>query len=53
MWRKTAAFLAAFMIILSSGFVFAQNLGNVPVFNRAVRGETATQPEGALVNFIN
>jgi len=53
MWRKTAAFLAAFMIILSSGFVFAQNLGNVPVFNRAVKGETATQPEGALFNFIN
>ncbi len=31
----------------------AQNLGNAPVLNRAVQGQTAAQPEGAILNLVN
>jgi hypothetical protein len=31
----------------------AQNLGNAPVMNRAVQGQTAAQPEGAVLNVVN
>ena len=31
----------------------AQNPGNAPVFNRAVQGQQATQPEGTLLNVVN
>jgi hypothetical protein len=40
--------------LLSIGqFVVAQNLGSAPATNVAVPGETAAQPEGAFLNFIN
>jgi len=32
---------------------FAQNLGNAPVLNRAVQGQRASQPEGAILNMVN
>jgi len=31
----------------------AQNPGTAPVFNRAVQGQQATQPEGTLLNVVN
>src|SRR5947207_4258101 len=31
----------------------AQNLGNTPATGRAVQGQTAAQPEGALLNLVN
>jgi hypothetical protein len=53
MWRKPAAIVATFIIILCSSLTFAQTLGNAPMFNRAVQGQNGAQPEGALFNFIN
>jgi hypothetical protein len=32
---------------------FAQNPGSAPVFNKAVQGQQATQPEGTLLNVVN
>jgi hypothetical protein len=34
-------------------FGWAQNLGSAPASNVAVQGQTAAQPEGAFLNFIN
>ncbi len=31
----------------------AQNLGGTPQLNKAVQGQTAAQPEGAFLNFVN
>ena len=31
----------------------AQNLGAAPQINKAVQGQTATQPEGAFLNLVN
>ena len=31
----------------------AQNLGAAPQVNKAVQGQTATQPEGAFLNLVN
>lgn len=31
----------------------AQNPGSAPVFNKAVQGQQATQPEGTLLNIVN
>jgi hypothetical protein len=33
--------------------VFAQNPGSAPVFNKAVQGQQATQPEGTVLNVVN
>src|SRR5258708_25126525 len=32
---------------------FAQNTGSAPVFNKAVQGQQATQPEGTVLNVVN
>jgi hypothetical protein len=32
---------------------FAQNPGSAPVFNKAVQGQQATQPEGTVLNVVN
>jgi hypothetical protein len=32
---------------------YAQNLGSTPQLNRAVQGQNAAQPEGALLNLVN
>ncbi len=32
---------------------YAQNLGGTPQLNKAVQGQTAAQPEGAFLNFVN
>lgn len=33
--------------------IFAQNNGSAPVFNKAVQGQQATQPEGTVLNIVN
>jgi hypothetical protein len=33
--------------------LFAQNLGTTPQVNKAVQGQTASQPEGAFLNLVN
>jgi hypothetical protein len=38
---------------LAAQYVLAQNLGQNLQFNVAVQGQTGSQPEGALLNFIN
>jgi hypothetical protein len=32
---------------------YGQNTGTEPVFNKAVQGQQATQPEGTLLNIVN
>jgi hypothetical protein len=32
---------------------FSQNPGSAPVFNKAVQGQQATQPEGTVLNVVN
>ncbi len=32
---------------------YGQNTGSAPVFNKAVQGQQATQPEGTLLNIVN
>ena len=51
-WKKVLA-VSAICCILASQYAWAQNLGSQPQFNVAVQGETASQPEGAFLNFIN
>ena len=43
----------AICFVLAVQFVWAQNLGTQPQVNVAVQGQTAAQPEGAFLNFIN
>lgn len=38
---------------LSPFSAFAQNPGSAPVFNKAVQGQQATQPEGTVLNIVN
>jgi hypothetical protein len=38
---------------LPAAMLWAQNLGAAPATNVAVQGETAAQPEGTFLNFIN
>lgn len=33
--------------------MLAQNAGTQPVFNKAVQGQQATQPEGTVLNIVN
>ena len=52
--RIAAIFL--FLIVLlqvSPVLVQAQNLGGAPATNKAVQGQTASQPEGAILNLVN
>jgi hypothetical protein len=50
-WKKLLIVLA--MLLAVGQFVVTQNLGSAPATNVAVQGETAAQPEGAFLNFIN
>src|SRR6202043_2146690 len=50
--RTLLAFLALALITIGQ-FMWAQNLGSAPASNVAVQGQTAAQPEGAFLNFIN
>jgi len=51
-WKKPMIMLAV-MVLAIGQFVLAQNLGGAPATNVAVQGQTAAQPEGAFLNFIN
>jgi hypothetical protein len=51
-WKKPLIVLAIMLLVIGQ-FVVAQNLGSAPATNVAVQGETAAQPEGAFLNFIN
>jgi hypothetical protein len=51
-WRR-ALVMFAICFILGGQILWAQNLGTAPATNVAVQGQTAAQPEGAFLNFIN
>ena len=55
-WRRQAA-LASLLIIatlqLTQLTSYAQNLGQQPATGQAVQGQTAAQPEGAVLNAVN
>lgn len=51
-WRRGLA-VTATCFLLGCQIVWAQNLGGQPATNVAVQGQTAAQPEGAFLNFIN
>ena len=56
-WQKhVQAFLLASTIgaaVLAPCASLAQNLGTTPATGQAVQGQTASQPEGALLNTVN
>ena len=49
----TAICALALSSLVPSAMAWAQNLGAAPATNVAVQGETAAQPEGTFLNFIN
>jgi hypothetical protein len=49
----TAIWMMALAPAMPSAMLWAQNLGAAPATNVAVQGETAAQPEGTFLNFIN
>ncbi len=54
--RERAATLALFLLFTFAFIpllVSAQNLGSTPQVNKAVQGQTASQPEGAFLNLVN
>ena len=51
-WKEPVIVLAILLLALGQ-FLVAQNLGQAPATNVAVQGQTAAQPEGAFLNFIN
>lgn len=51
-WRPVLG-MSVLLLLLGSEFLWAQNLGSQPATNVAVQGQTAAQPEGAFLNFIN
>ena len=50
---RRALAVSAICLILAGQYLWAQNLGTAPPTNVAVQGQTAAQPEGAFLNFIN
>ncbi len=51
-WKKPLIVLAIMLLVIGP-VVVAQNLGTAPATDVAVQGETAAQPEGTFLNFIN
>ena len=54
--RQRLAFAGLLMIVslqLMSLTSYAQNLGQQPATGQAVQGQTAAQPEGAVLNLVN
>lgn len=47
------ALLLVILFQLCPVVVMAQNTGGTPVFNKAVQGQQATQPEGTVLNIVN
>src|SRR6266568_789415 len=48
-----AAFAAILALQLAALAAYAQNLGGQPATGQAVQGQTAAQPEGAVLNLVN
>ena len=51
-WKEPLVVLAIMLLVIVQ-VAMAQNLGTAPQTNVAVQGQTAAQPEGAFLNFIN
>src|SRR5205809_3086013 len=55
--RRHRVALVGLLAILSLQFLplmsYAQNLGSQPATGQAVQGQTAAQPEGAVLNLVN
>ncbi len=53
--QRLIVVLLAGMLLMQLGLAVAsaQNLGGTPQLNKAVQGQTAAQPEGAFLNFVN
>lgn len=52
--RIAALFLFLIVLLqLAPVLLQAQNLGGAPATNKAVQGQTASQPEGAFLNLVN
>ena len=55
-WRQRLV-LASLLVIVSIQLTplisYAQNLGQAPATGQAVQGQTAAQPEGAVLNLVN
>lgn len=53
-YRLALAYLVCLITLqLSPVISFAQNLGAAPATGQAVQGQTAAQPEGAVLNLVN
>ena len=52
-WSRVGLTVIVVFMTLGTPYLLAQTLGTQPVFNTAVPGQTAAQPEGALKNFVN
>jgi hypothetical protein len=53
-YRLALVYLACLITLqLSPVISFAQNLGSAPATGQAVQGQTAAQPEGAVLNLVN
>jgi hypothetical protein len=50
---KKSLVVLAMMLLAMGQLAAAQNLGTAPQTNVAVQGQTAAQPEGAFLNFVN
>src|ERR1700678_1552738 len=47
------AFFVAIVCLQLAAVCYAQNLGSSPATGQAVQGQTAAQPEGAMLNLVN
>ena len=45
--------LISVLLQLSAPLLLSQNLGAAPQVNKAVQGQSASQPEGAFLNLVN
>jgi hypothetical protein len=51
--RVGALYLFFIILLQFTPVLIAQNLGSTPQTNKAVQGQTASQPEGAFLNLVN
>src|SRR5438270_8544847 len=52
-FAKRVIVALALCLVVMQTVAIAQNLGAAPQVNVAVQGQTAAQPEGAFLNFVN
>lgn len=51
--KQFYALLVVLVVMVAPAAIVAQNLGQQPATGRAVQGQTAAQPEGAILNVVN